>query len=134
MKFLLDIHFYKFYYISVNFTVRGIMRQLIDRQIGLELETIDKRTESIGRDPRDMTNDELIALGHQKMPVLDAIRARCIDCCANQISEVRKCVAVACPSWPYRMGTNPWREKKELSEEHREKLKIVLEKARESRK
>jgi hypothetical protein len=106
------------------------MKHLDDRLIGLEEETVEDRTEQIGRDPRNMTDEELIALGHQKMPVLKAIRARCIDCCSNQIAEVRKCVAVACPSWPYRMGTNPWRDKKEMNEEHKEKLKDALAKAR----
>ncbi len=81
----------------------------MNRAIGLELETFDKKVEQVGRDPRDMTNEELTELGHQKMPILDVIRAKCIDCSAGQLSEVKRCTAVACPSWPYRMGTNPWR-------------------------
>lgn len=39
-----------------------------------------------------------------------AIRLKCIDCCAGQPSEVRRCTAVKCPLFPYRMG----REDKEL--------------------
>ena len=27
----------------------------------------------------------------------------------GQEAEVRKCVAVVCPNWAYRMGTNPFR-------------------------
>ncbi len=105
------------------------MRQLIDRAIGLEKDA----GEDIGRDPREMTNEELTDLGHAKMPVLDVIRARCMDCSSQQQSEVRKCTAVQCPSWPYRMGTNPWREKKELTEERREQLKNIMANARKAK-
>src|SRR5262249_21373846 len=40
---------------------------------------------------------------------LQALRARCLDCCGQQANEVAACSAVECPSWPFRMGTNPWR-------------------------
>lgn len=73
-----------------------------------------------GRDPRTMTQAELRALGHEPMPVLSAIRAHCLDCCAGSPGEVRHCTAVKCPSWPYRMGTNPWRKEREISDENRE--------------
>lgn len=33
-----------------------------------------------------------------------AIRLKCIDCCAGQVAEVRKCPAVDCPLWRFRMG------------------------------
>lgn len=42
----------------------------------------------IGRDPREMTRAELQALGHGKKPLLRVIRARCLDCCCYQESEV----------------------------------------------
>ena len=71
----------------------------------------------IGRDPRGLTRDELWALGHEPMSPLEAIRAKCLDCCAGSAHEVRCCVAVACPSWPFRRGKNPWRE---VSEGRRE--------------
>jgi hypothetical protein len=63
----------------------------------------------VGRDPRKLTQDELKALGHEAMSPMEAIRARCLDCCAGSSDEVRKCVAIACPSWPFRTGKNPWR-------------------------
>jgi hypothetical protein len=62
----------------------------------------------VGRDPRRVSRVELIAAGHKPISPLKALRARCIDCCADQPSEVRLCTAVACPSWPFRMGSNPW--------------------------
>jgi hypothetical protein len=33
-----------------------------------------------------------------------AIRLKCLDCCADQLAEVRKCPAVDCPLWRFRMG------------------------------
>lgn len=38
---------------------------------------------------------------------IKAIRAKCIDCCAGQVSEVRKCPVEDCPLHPYRMGKRP---------------------------
>lgn len=93
---------------------------LARREIGKEIDATTK--EKIGRDPRTMTPDELRALGHEPMTVLEAIRARCLDCCCFQPSEVRKCTSVDCPSWPFRMGWNPWRDRKTLSPEQRKAL------------
>lgn len=67
-----------------------------------------KAGEKIGRDPREMTQDELREMGHKKMPMLKAIREKCMDCCVYQQAEVRKCTAFGCSLWPYRMGTNPF--------------------------
>lgn len=33
-----------------------------------------------------------------------AIRLKCIDCCAGNMAEVRRCPATSCPLWRYRMG------------------------------
>ena len=33
-----------------------------------------------------------------------AIRLKCLDCCAGQAAEVRKCPAVDCLLWRFRMG------------------------------
>ena len=33
-----------------------------------------------------------------------AIRLKCLDCCADQAAEVRRCPATNCPLWRYRMG------------------------------
>jgi hypothetical protein len=77
-----------------------------------------------GRDPRGMTQDELRAVGHEPMSPLQALRARCLDCCAQQSREVAVCTAVGCPSWPFRMGTDPWR--KPASEARREAARRTM--------
>jgi hypothetical protein len=63
----------------------------------------------IGRDPREMTQDELRLMGHEPMSLLAIIRAKCLDCVGGSPDEVRKCVAMACPNWPVRMNKNVWR-------------------------
>jgi hypothetical protein len=74
--------------------------------------------ETEGRDPRRIEPDELATL-HEPMPVLKAIRAKCLDCCCYQQAEIAKCTMINCPLWPFRMGTNPWRARAPLSETQR---------------
>ena len=85
------------------------------RQAGYEPSGVDDWL--TGRDPRKMAPAELRAMGHEPMSPMEAIRARCLDCCAGSSDEVRKCTAMACPSWPFRTAKNPWRE---ISEGRRE--------------
>lgn len=33
-----------------------------------------------------------------------AIRLKCLDCCGGNNAEVRRCPAINCPLWRYRMG------------------------------
>jgi hypothetical protein len=73
------------------------------------------------RDPREVPLPILSRYHREKNP-LKALRARCLDCCCGAASEVRKCTAVNCPSWPFRMGINPFREKRVLSPEQRQAM------------
>lgn len=59
---------------------------------------------AIGSDPRKMTVAQLADLGHEKKSLSRVIRERCLDCCAGNPEEVRKCVSTKCANWPYRMG------------------------------
>ena len=61
----------------------------------------------IGKQPRSVSKSDLKALGHPESPI-KAIRAKCLDCCGNMESEVRKCVSHGCALWPMRMGRNPF--------------------------
>jgi hypothetical protein len=69
-----------------------------------------------------MSHDELRALGHEPMSPIAALRKRCVDCCAGNPHEVRLCTAVKCPSWPFRMGSSPWR--KQMTDEQREAARV----------
>jgi hypothetical protein len=75
----------------------------------------------VGRDPRQMGRAGLEAAGFDRMSPIEVIRAKCIDCCAGSAHEVRLCVTLRCPSWPYRMGRDPFRAP--LSEERRDALR-----------
>ena len=75
-----------------------------NRQIGLEL----RDGFDVGRDPRAMSTDELALLGHMRVSPLRALRLKCLDCCNDSAQDVRLCTAIDCPSWPFRMGRNPW--------------------------
>ena len=56
-----------------------------------------------------------------------AIREYCLECCLNNANEVRECTASGCPLYAFRMGKNPYRTKRELTEEQlqiaRERMK-----------
>ena len=73
-----------------------------------------------GRDPRTMSPAELAEMGHEPMSPLQALRAHCLDCSAGSKQEVAKCMALRCPSWPFRMGSNPHR--KPPSDEQRQAM------------
>ena len=70
---------------------------------------------------------------YQKNPV-KAIRAKCIDCCGGMMSMVQDCGIPSCPIYPFRSGKNPFRTKKEMSEEQRKAVKERLAKSRKSKK
>ena len=73
-----------------------------------------------GRDPRTMSPVELTGLGHKSMSPQDALRLKCLDCCAGSPNEVRLCVAITCPNWPFRMGKSPWKVPRRLTEEQQQ--------------
>lgn len=46
----------------------------------------------------------------KRVTPLRAIRLKCLDCCCQQIAEVRTCTITSCELWPFRMGHNPNRK------------------------
>jgi hypothetical protein len=44
--------------------------------------------------------------------ILKAIRTKCLDCSGQQESEVRECSIEKCALYPYRMGKNPFTNRK----------------------
>ena len=62
---------------------------------------------------------------------LRAIRAKCIDCSAGSMKEVRECVMLDCPLYPYRLGKSPNRKPRILTDEEREALRQRMAKMRE---
>lgn len=74
--------------------------------------------ELIGRDPRRIPAEDFARSGLEGNPILKVIKAKCVDCCGGREFEVRKCVLITCPNWPYRMGANPFR-KSDVTDEER---------------
>lgn len=62
------------------------------------------RGELIGRDPRKLTEAEVLAAGIELRVPAKAIRAFCLQCVSGE-AEVRKCVSTGCPLWVIRMGS-----------------------------
>jgi hypothetical protein len=53
-----------------------------------------------------MSTGELQAMGHRPMSPIAASRLRCIDCVGSP-EKASQCIALACPSWPFRAGADP---------------------------
>lgn len=60
-----------------------------------------------------------------------AIREKCLDCCCGSNIEVKLCNIVSCPIYPFRFGKNPFRQKREMTEEQK---KVTVDRLREARK
>ena len=73
-----------------------------------------------GLDPRKMTPKQIKALGFVAKPLLAIIRDKCMDCAGSR-TEIRLWSSGNCPLWPFRMGTNPFRQR-EMTEEQRTEL------------
>lgn len=48
-----------------------------------------------------------------------AIRAFCLECVGGSSYEVKDCTAKDCALYPFRFGKNPYRTKRELTEEQK---------------
>lgn len=59
-----------------------------------------------------------------------AIRRKCLECCCGSAHEVKLCTVEKCPLYPFRLGTDPYRTKRELSPEQKEQQRKTLALAR----
>jgi hypothetical protein len=89
----------------------------VERYAKLVMRNPDGSTE--GKHPRD-ADVGVMRDSHEPAPLLRVIRAKCLDCSAGVESEIRKCTAIGCALWPYRMATNPFRAPREVTPEQRE--------------
>jgi hypothetical protein len=89
----------------------------VERYGKLVVRNPDGSTE--GKHPRDADVDVMREI-HEPAPLLRVIRAKCLDCSGGMESEVRKCTAIGCALWPYRMASNPFRAPREMTQEQRD--------------
>ncbi len=70
---------------------------------------------------------------HPPLPMLKAIRAHCLECSQGS-AEVRRCMETMphCPLIFYRFGKNPFKQKRNISPEHLDKLQAGLKNHREN--
>ena len=61
-----------------------------------------------------------------------AIKAKCLDCCCGQMSEVRNCLVISCPLYNFRNGHNPF-SKRTMSKDQKIAAKIRMQKYWESK-
>lgn len=57
---------------------------------------------------------------------IKAIRAKCLDCSNGSSNEVTLCPVQRCSLYPFRSGRNPYRTKRQLSDEQKQKLREQL--------
>lgn len=69
----------------------------------------------------------------KKINPVKAIRAFCVDCCGGSVYEVKLCTAPNCALYPFRLGKNPYRTKREMTEEQRAEAAERLAKARQNK-
>ena len=62
------------------------------------------------------------------MTPMQAIKAKCLDCCCGQAYEVRACTVVKCPLYPFHLGKNPNIKKREYTEEQLEQMRQRMKK------
>ena len=58
-----------------------------------------------------------------KLTQIRAIRAKCLDCCAGQRKEVRRCTCEICALFPYRLAHRPKAEDLPTEETNGEKTR-----------
>ncbi len=65
---------------------------------------------------------------------IKAIRAFCLECSGDSAREVKECTARSCVLYPFRFGENPYRTKRELTDEQRAELRDRMKNARKKKR
>lgn len=58
-----------------------------------------------------------------------AIRGKCLDCCCGSAAEVNLCAITDCALYAFRLGKNPYRKKKEYTDEQKREIAQRLQKS-----
>lgn len=64
---------------------------------------------------------------------IKAIRQNCIACSGGSKKEVKLCVIPECPLYSFRLGKNPNRKSRTITDEEKKKLSEILIKARDKK-
>lgn len=66
----------------------------------------------------------------EKQSPLKQIRLYCLQCVCGSSEEVKRCSIKDCPLWSFRFGNNPFRTKREYTEEQKEAMRSRLAEVR----
>lgn len=67
------------------------------------------------------------------MNPMRAIRLKCLDCSGDSPKEVVECTCEQCALYPFRLGKNPFRKRRTLTDEQKEAAAVRLSAARSKR-
>ena len=70
---------------------------------------------------------------HSKTP-LKAIRLKCLECSNGSSNDVKECEIDSCELFHFRLGKNPYRVKRVLTDEQKSKLSEQLARGRQRQK
>ncbi len=95
--------------------VRAIRAKCIDCSGGQLKEVTECKKKSCknwpyrhGKRPKPGSEEERVLLATmRRLTPIQAIRAKCKDCCASATKEVKMCPSNHCPHWSYRHGKRP---------------------------
>ena len=72
---------------------------------------------------------EMKVMSTTKSDLLKIIRRKCLDCVCYQPREIELCPTECCALWPYRMGKDPYKTPRQMSDAQKESLAKARQKA-----
>lgn len=69
----------------------------------------------------------------KKQSPLNAIKEYCIRCSGDSYSEMKRCSSEDCPLFCFRLGKNPFRKKRQLTDEQKARVAERFKQYRESK-
>jgi len=68
------------------------------------------------------------------LPPVKSIRKHCLECYSGSPKDVKLCDSPECPLYPFRLGTNPNRKSRTITDEEKKEKVEILRKARSLKK
>lgn len=82
---------------------------------------------------KEQLKEQVKEFNIERIPVLKAVRNKCLNCCCGQRLIVESCPCPDCPLWPFRLGINPFTERN-MSEEQKKAVVDRFKQYRENNK
>jgi hypothetical protein len=82
-------------------------RRPYPKDVQAEVAAADRENREV-----QLSDDQLAQLGHRKRNPIEVMRLFCVQCMGGNRAEVRRCTAPGCALFPYRLGKNPFTDRK----------------------